>query len=110
MENENEQECDEDDITTEPLIKLENEDTHTLSQCTREKHAGDCGSVEGEEFEPDVCPAVLSRNGSSSHTQVIDGRLFFNTASLNADTCPIDSALETCKIDSSMLVRLFFQF
>ena len=111
VSGERERQCEEADITTELCTEPDDEDTHLLTQCREEKHYGDtCSSVGGETggavFEPEMCPAVLDGSGGGNrHARVVDGRLFFNTASLNGDTCPVNPPLETCRIDTPMLVR-----
>ena len=59
----------------------------------------ECGGVEGVECQPAVCPGRGGgRKGGNRHARVVDGRVFFQTASLNGDTCPVNPALQTCKL------------
>ena len=78
------------------------EEIHHHSGENRDE-GGECGR-EGVEFQPAVClRRGDGRKGGNRHARVVDGRVFFQTPSLNEDTCPVSPPLKTCKL----VVRMF---
>ena len=82
----------------------------TIAEKCTEKEACRDGDLE---FEAETCPAVLGRGGGGGrqgnrNARVVDGHVYFHSASLNGNTCPLSPELETCKlVVSEMIVHVY---